>query len=63
MSDEPEAIAEPDMPREIVREIHDHETLLAWSGDDDAILFAEWWNEKGFAAFSKWATKEKARRS
>lgn len=47
----------PELRREIIRQVHDHETFIAWVNDKDAEMFEVWWNEKGFAAFAKWAEK------
>lgn len=33
----------------------DHEVLLSFNGDDQAVLFSQWWNQKGLQAFTKWA--------
>ena len=49
----------PDMPREIRREIHEHEILLAFNGDEDARLFYEWWNTQGSEDLEMWANQEK----
>lgn len=42
------------------QDVADHEVLMAFDGDDDAILFREWWHARGAAAFGKWLTKRKA---
>lgn len=41
-------------------DVADHEVLMAFHGDDDAIFFREWWHARGAAAFGKWLTKRKA---
>lgn len=55
-------IEQPDMPREILRAIHEHEILLAFRDDPDAVMFQEWWNVTGWRLFEAWATQEKAER-
>ncbi|MCC7424807.1 MAG: hypothetical protein IT428_31435 [Planctomycetaceae bacterium] len=52
-------VQQPDMPREIRRSIADHEVFLSFNGDDDAQLFYEWWNERGWEEFELWANQEK----
>lgn len=53
-------IEQPIMPREIRREIHEHEILLAFRDDPDAVLFNEWWNATGWSLFEAWAAQKKA---
>lgn len=49
---------EPEIKSEFTREVHEHEILLSFNGDDDAVLFYEWWNAKGWELFRKWADKQ-----
>ena len=41
----------PEMPELITREVYDHEILLAFNDDDDAVAFREWLQEEGFGLF------------
>ena len=43
-----------DMLDEIRRDIHEHEILLAFGADDDAVLFTYWWSARGKEDFEKW---------
>jgi hypothetical protein len=52
-------VDEPELKREIEREVHEHETFLSWVNDKDAVMFEAWWNTKGFKEFAKWAEKHK----
>ena len=38
-------------------EVYDHHVLLAFTHDDDAEFFREWWDEVGSAAFNEWHKK------
>jgi len=42
------------MPDEIRRDVHEHEILLAFGADDDAVLFMYWWNQRGKEDFENW---------
>lgn len=42
------------MPREITREIHEHEVMLCFNDDFDAERFNIWWYRAGFEAFGEW---------
>ena len=48
----------PDMPRQIDREIHDHEVMLSFNSDDHAYAFDEWWGQEGQQQFLGWVTLE-----
>lgn len=39
--------------------VPDHQVLLSFNADSQAIKFSEWWNTKGFAVFAKWIAKER----
>ena len=45
------------------QEVADHEVLMAFLKDSDAILFAEWWHHSGAVAFQKYldAVEEQGR--
>lgn len=46
-------INNPDMPAtfELTREVADHELLLVFNSDDDAIGFREWLEDEGFDTY------------
>lgn len=49
-----------DLPRmHSPQSVAEHEVLMSFNGDDDAVLFAEWWDEKGTFAFNQWVQKRK----
>lgn len=35
-------------------EVPEHEVLMRFNRDDDAISFAEWWQVEGAAIFKRW---------
>ena len=35
-------------------EVAEHEVLMAFRNDGDAVFFREWWGDKGAAAFGEW---------
>lgn len=47
----------PDMPRERMTSIAEHEVFMSFVNDKDAEMFCDWWNSKGLEAFQKWAEK------
>lgn len=46
----------PDMPtvRERIETVPDHEVLLVFDDDSDALLFRDWLHDAGWAHFSKY---------
>lgn len=42
------------MPREVVYDLADHEVLLSFNGDDQAVDFQEWWESGGHDSFQTW---------
>jgi hypothetical protein len=53
----PEPFPDVDLPRTQTVGVAEHEILLSFNGDDQAVAFAEWWYEKGTFAFNKWMQK------
>ena len=47
----------PEIQSETHLSIPDHEVLLAFNGDEDALMFHDWWNEVGIGIFMQWADK------
>lgn len=46
------------LPRQYPRQsVAEHEVLMAFNGDSDALAFHEWWEDKGAVAFGKWLKK------
>lgn len=43
-----------DLPRQITRDIYEHEVLLSFRNDLGAYLFDEWWNSSGKVEFERW---------
>ncbi len=43
----------PTITRETVLRTADHEILLSFNNDEDAIVFFEWWNRAGEKLFMK----------
>lgn len=39
--------------------VPEHEILLSFNSDNDAVAFYEWWNEKGWTEFEKWAKRNR----
>jgi len=42
------------MPDEIRRRVYNHEVLLSFGRDDDAVMFIYWWNQRGKRLFDEW---------
>ena len=42
--------------QEIVRDVHEHEILLNFCNDDDALAFRRWLHEVGWGKFLNWKT-------
>jgi hypothetical protein len=40
-------------------EVHDHEVLISFNGDDQALAFREWWQEIGATYFQEWLDHRK----
>ena len=51
---------QPTINEEVVTRPAEHEIFLSFNADEDAALFAEWWESVGFAAFEKWAKKRQS---
>lgn len=48
-----------DFPRTYPQEsVADHEVLMAFNGDPDAIAFRDWWEEQGAEVFAKWLKRQ-----
>lgn len=45
------------MPRQVTYSVAEHEILLSFNGDDDAVAFADWWNSEGTFLFRAWHDK------
>jgi hypothetical protein len=55
-------VQRPDLPQQVTRDIGEHEVLIAFNGDDEAVMFEEWWqDEGGFEAFAAWAAERENR--
>lgn len=54
-----ERVTQVDLPREIRRDIHEHEIFLSFVNDEDAALFAEWWHGGGAVLFQKYVNKQR----
>ncbi len=44
-----------------VKDVADHEVLMAFNGDAEAIAFREWWTDGGAAAFKAWLDAQKSK--
>jgi len=42
------------MPRQVTRDIHEHEILISFNDDADAVRFDKWWGDAGFELFGEW---------
>lgn len=49
---------EPKIKTEFTHEVAEHEILLSFNGDSDAVFFYEWWNAKGWELFRKWVERQ-----
>lgn len=45
--------------RQLVRDVYQHEVLLGFNGDDQAVAFEEWWHEEGAIGFAAYLKKER----
>ena len=53
-----------DFPKEYPQtEVAEHEVLMAFNGDADALAFRDWWHEQGATIFGEWLIQERARES
>lgn len=50
---------DPLIERDIHIEIPDHQVLLSFVNDEDAVKFHEWWNKKGYKQFEQFCSKRK----
>lgn len=41
-------------------EVAEHEVLMAFNGDSDALAFYDWWDREGAVAFNQYLTKRRA---
>lgn len=41
----------PELPRELHSSVADHQVLLSFNGDDDALAWVEWWETEGYKAY------------
>lgn len=48
-------VSRPELPRIRQHSIPEHEVVLAFEGDSDAVLFSDWWQDHGFSLFAEWA--------
>lgn len=44
--------------KETTLHLADHERLLSFNGDDDAVTFDDWWFDVGFDAYLKYRKQE-----
>ncbi len=49
----------PKLLTEVYRTVHEHEVFLSFNGDDDAVAFIRWWNDRGLNMFAKWTDNER----
>lgn len=47
------------LAREFRRRVAEHEALLTFNDDEDAVLWHEWWHDDGEAAFVKYREQSK----
>lgn len=40
--------------------VADHEVLMSFNGDSEAIAFRGWWDEQGAEVFAVWLKKQRA---
>jgi hypothetical protein len=48
-------MTEPEVRTDAHFSVPEHQILLSFNNDEDALLFLDWWNECGWKAFAKWA--------
>ena len=41
-----------------LQSVPDHEVLLVFNGDDDALQFHQWWESKGWRLFDAWLDRK-----
>lgn len=54
----PKTKIDVELPREINREIYEHEVLLSFRSDEHAEYFHYWWDDEGLKAFTRWFNNE-----
>lgn len=64
MNDSPTTTPEPKtLPPTIESEaryrVAEHEIYLSFVNDSDAVMFHDWWNQKGVDLWRKWADKNR----
>lgn len=56
----PERFTAVDFPDEYPRDdVADHEVLMSFNNDEDAIKFREWWHAEASVAFMAWLKEKK----
>ena len=50
----------PDIIREIHATVPEHQVLLSFVNDDDAMTFFDWWEDEGAYLFEQWVKGESA---
>lgn len=48
---------EPELKTEATYSVAEHEVLMSFVNDSDAVLFHEWWHDIGCREFLKWVKK------
>lgn len=53
----------PEQPRTrtVTQSVPDHEVLLVFNGDDEAVRFSDWLDEAGWPAFERWCAETENR--
>jgi hypothetical protein len=49
----------PNLERELIRNLAEHEVFMSFDSDHHAVAFDAWWNTVGEKAFVKWYGKNK----
>ena len=52
--DKPMKRLKPELPREIVTSVPEHQILFSFNSDCDAETFYDWWLDEGEKAFLVW---------
>ena len=55
-----ERFTDVDFPRQHpVTDVADHEVLMSFDGDSEAIAFRQWWGEQGAEVFAVWLRQQR----
>lgn len=54
--------ADVDFPRQYpADDVAEHEVLMSFNDDDDAVAFHEWWRSEGAVAFAEYLARQSAK--